>query len=106
MLEDETATWFDQTYIFYQLRQLRSKFCCQSTYSLCRSFSSTVYDISYRPYTIWTLCEYDSSQKLDWQSHKLSKMFESIASLVIKNGSAARIKVMIFHELHNTLKMD
>lgn len=74
LLEDETATCIDQSCIFYQLRQLRSKFYCLSTYSLCRSFSSTISDISYRPYTIWTLCECDSPQTLDSQSHKLSKM--------------------------------
>ncbi|KAI8638230.1 hypothetical protein BD408DRAFT_446960 [Parasitella parasitica] len=104
LLEDETATCIDQSYVFYQLRQLRSKFYCLSTYSLCRSFSSTISDISYRPYTIWTLCEYDSAQTLDSQSHKLSKMFQSIASEVFKNGSAAHIEVMLFHKLHNTLK--
>ncbi|KAI9247846.1 hypothetical protein BY458DRAFT_526939 [Sporodiniella umbellata] len=71
---------------------------------LCRSFSSIISDISYRPYTIWTLCEYDSSQSLDSQSQKLSRMFQSIASEVIKNGAAARIEVILFHELHNTLK--
>jgi hypothetical protein len=104
MLEDDTTTCIGQSYIFFQLRQLRSKFYCLSTYSLCRSFSSIISDISYRPYTIWTLCEYDSSQSLDSQSQKLSRMFQSIASEVFKNGSAARIEVMLFHELHNTLK--
>ena len=104
MLEDDTITCIDQSYIFFQLRQLRSKFYCLSTYSLCRAFSSIISDISYRPYTIWTLCEYDSSQSLDSQSQKLSRMFRSVASEVFKNGSAARIEVMLFRELHNTLK--
>ncbi|KAI7850002.1 hypothetical protein BDC45DRAFT_519179 [Circinella umbellata] len=104
LLEDETATCIDQSYILYQLRQLRSKFYCMSTYSLCRSFSSIVSDITYRPYTIWTLCEYDSPQKIDSQSHKLSKVFQSIALLVLKNGSAAQIEVMIFQDLYSTLK--
>ena len=31
-------------------------------------------------------------------------MFQSIASEVIKNGSAAHIQVMPLHELHDTLK--
>lgn len=31
-------------------------------------------------------------------------MFQSIASEVFKNGSAACIEVMLFHKLHNTLK--
>ncbi|KAI9252684.1 hypothetical protein BY458DRAFT_522761 [Sporodiniella umbellata] len=100
MLKDDTITCV----IFFQLCQLRSKFYCLSTYTLCRSFSSIISDISYRPYTIWTLCEYDSSQSLDSQSQKLSRMFQSIASEVIKNGAAARIEVILFHELHNTLK--
>jgi hypothetical protein len=43
-------------------------------------------------------------KKIDSHSHKRSKMVSSIASPVFKNGSAARIEVMIFHELHNTLK--
>ncbi|KAI9359869.1 hypothetical protein BD770DRAFT_385688 [Pilaira anomala] len=104
LLEDDEATCINQSYLFYQLRQLRSKFHCLSTYTLCRSFSSITSDISYRTYTIWTLCEYDSPQTLDSQSHRLSKMFQSIASEVIKNGSAARIQVMLLHKLHDTLK--
>jgi hypothetical protein len=31
-------------------------------------------------------------------------MFQSIASEVIKNGSAAHIQVMLLHKLHDTLK--
>lgn len=60
-------------------------FDCLSTCSLCRSFSSAICDIAYRPYTIWTLCEYDSPQESDSQPHRLSKMFQSIALLVIEN---------------------
>lgn len=75
LLEDETAICIDQSYIFYQLRQLRSKFYCLSTYTLCRLFSSMISDITYRLYTIWTLCEYDFSQTLDSQPQKLSRMF-------------------------------
>lgn len=43
-------------------------------------------------------------KKIDSHLHKRSKMVQSIASLVFKNGSAARIEVLIFHELYNTLK--
>lgn len=61
-------------------------------------------NISCRPHTIWTLCEYDTPQALDSQWHKLSKMFQSITLEIFKNGLAAYIEVMLFHKLHNTLK--
>lgn len=57
---------------FINLVSPEQVFDCLSTYSLCRSFSSTIRDIACRPYTIRTLCEYDSPQESDSQPHRLS----------------------------------
>lgn len=63
LMENESATSINQENCLYQLRQIRSKFHCLSTYTLCRSFGKTASDIVFRPYTIWTLYEYNSPQK-------------------------------------------
>ncbi|KAI9275324.1 hypothetical protein BY458DRAFT_507106 [Sporodiniella umbellata] len=83
-----------------QLRQLRSKFHCMPTYTLCRSFSSLSTDMSFQPYAIWTLYNYDSNQSLDSQSQKLSLMFQSIALAVITDGANARVEMKTFRSLY------
>lgn len=57
LAEDSSIANIDAGDYFYQLGQLRSKFYCLSTYTSCRSSSTFAFDISYRPYTIWTLCK-------------------------------------------------
>ncbi|ORE01790.1 hypothetical protein BCV72DRAFT_281825, partial [Rhizopus microsporus var. microsporus] len=92
-MENESATFINQENCLYQLRQVRSKFHCLSTYTLCRSFSKTSSNIMFRPYTIWTLYEYDSPQKTDSQARMLSGIFQNIAYSVIRNGSVARVDI-------------
>ena len=88
----------------YQLRQIRSKLHCLSTYTLCRSFSKTESDIMFRPYTIRTLYEYDSQQKINSQAQMLSSIFQNIAHLVIRNESAARVGINCLKNVHDQLK--
>lgn len=104
LAEDDSTTSIDVGNYFYQLRQLRSKFHCLSTYTLCRSSSTFAYDISYRPYTIWTLCDYDSSQQTDSQYQLLSQLFQTIATSVINNGILAQIKLEVLNDLCSKLK--
>ncbi|KAI7894979.1 uncharacterized protein EV154DRAFT_477757 [Mucor mucedo] len=104
LAKDDSTTSIDVGNYFYQLRQLRSKFHCLSTYTLCRSSSTFAYDISYRPYTIWTLCDYDSSQQTDSQSQLLSQLFQTIATSVINNGILAQIKLDVLNDLCSKLK--
>ncbi|CAO3628697.1 unnamed protein product [Mucor hiemalis] len=85
------------------LAQLRSKFHCMSTYTLCRSFSSLSTDMSFQPYTIWTLYNYDSNQSSDSQSQKLSLIFQSIALAVIEDGVNARVEMNTFRSLYGQL---
>lgn len=60
----------------------------------------------FRPYTIFTLCEYDSPQVAESQAQKISSMFQSIAYSVINDGEAATVSVEIFPELHDQLRQD
>jgi hypothetical protein len=53
---------------------------------MCRSFSSLAPDITVTPYTIWTLYDYDSAQKLESAARLSSRLFQIIALSVIKHG--------------------
>ncbi|KAG0754699.1 hypothetical protein G6F57_006219 [Rhizopus arrhizus] len=46
--------------LIYQLRQLRTRFHQQLTYFLCRASNETVDNLAARPYTIYTLAEWDN----------------------------------------------
>lgn len=59
--------------------------------------------MSFQPYTIWTLYNYDSNQSLDSQSQKLSLIFQSIALAVIEDGANARVEVNTFRSLYGQL---
>lgn len=65
LMLNELVTSVNQENCLYQLWQIRPKFYCLSTYTLCRPLSKTAPDSIFRPYTIWTLYEYDSRQKAD-----------------------------------------
>lgn len=75
-----------------QLRQVRSKFNRLSTFSLCRASSSVTDFIAYRPFTIWTLLNNDSNQVTESQARWVSRLFQSIALAVIKEGQNVRLK--------------
>ncbi|CAO3679520.1 unnamed protein product [Rhizopus stolonifer] len=104
LIENESATSINQETYLYQLRQVRSKFYCLSTYTRCRSFSSIARNIAFRPYTIWTLYEYDTPQKTNSQAKMLSSIFQTIACSVIRNGSSARVNVNCFKNVKDQLK--
>ena len=61
--------------------------------------SSISTDITFQPYTIWTLYNYDFNQSLDSQSQKLSLIFQRITLAVIADGDGARIEVNTFRNL-------
>ncbi|KAI9591644.1 hypothetical protein BDF19DRAFT_339226, partial [Syncephalis fuscata] len=67
-----------------QLRQVRSKFHCPSTYTLCRSSSAATNSVTRRPFTIWTLADYEISRLT--QAKIGSQLFQTIATAVINNG--------------------
>ncbi|KAG1048427.1 hypothetical protein G6F43_009183 [Rhizopus delemar] len=46
--------------VSFQLRQLHTRFHQQSTYFACRGFNEPTDDISTRPHTAFTLCEWDN----------------------------------------------
>ncbi|KAG1089801.1 hypothetical protein G6F42_019879 [Rhizopus arrhizus] len=104
LIENESVTSINQETYLYQLRQVRSKFHCLSTYTQCRSFSSIARNIAFRPYTIWTLYEYDTPQKTNSQAKMLSSIFQIIACSVIRNGPSARVNVSCFKNVKDQLK--
>ncbi|KAI9470856.1 MAG: hypothetical protein EXX96DRAFT_370898 [Benjaminiella poitrasii] len=103
-MENELATFINQETCLYQLRQVRSKFHCLSTYTQCRSFSSIARNIAFCPYTIWTLYEYDIPQKTNSQAKMISSIFQTIACSVIRNGPSARVNVNCFKNVKDQLK--
>ncbi|KAI9595880.1 hypothetical protein BDF19DRAFT_413340 [Syncephalis fuscata] len=73
-----------------QLRQLRSKFNNPTTYLLLRSSSSYTNRCYLRPYTIWTLADFDSTAALPSQSSMASKMFQLVIFAVINGTNALK----------------
>lgn len=76
-----------------QLKQVRSKFDHISTYTMCRASSSFTNNHLCRPYTIWTLADYDSPQVVESQAKKASKAFQHIGLSVIRSGPQAELDV-------------
>ncbi|KAG1445982.1 hypothetical protein G6F56_009725 [Rhizopus delemar] len=104
LIEDESSESVEQSHLFSQLRQVRSKFHCLSTYTLCRSFSNLAMDIAHRPYTIWTMYDYDSPQQADSTAKKSSRFFQLVALSVIKNGINAKFNITEVSSAFGTLK--
>ncbi|CAO3660823.1 unnamed protein product [Rhizopus stolonifer] len=78
-----------------QLRQVRSKFDCLSTYSKCRTSSSIASHPSFQPTIIWTLISQDNfAHKNLSQSRLSSLLFRTIATKVFRLGQDATIKRM------------
>ncbi|CAO3595713.1 unnamed protein product [Absidia cylindrospora] len=70
--------------ILYQLRQLRTRFHHQSTYFCCRSSNELTDTVTTRPYTVFTLANYDSAK--DDTSYRIaSDLFSHVALAVIRN---------------------
>ncbi|KAI9470474.1 MAG: hypothetical protein EXX96DRAFT_643307 [Benjaminiella poitrasii] len=104
LMESQSTTCIESANFFYQLGQVRSKFYCRSTYTLCRSSSTFASDVAYMPYTIWTICDYDCGNQSDTQCRMFSRFFQSIATQVIKDGTMAKIKIDLLNDLQNKLK--
>lgn len=104
LLNKKSASCINEHNHLYQLRQIRSKFYCLLIYIMCRSFGSTASNLMFHPYTIWTLYEYDSPQKFESQSQKLSLIFQAIVYAVIENGINVRINIDVFKCVHASLK--
>jgi hypothetical protein len=65
-----------------QLRQLRTRFHHHSTYLLCRSSNETTNDLASRPFTIFTLADWDTGRD-DSGYRVASKLFQLIAKNMI-----------------------
>jgi hypothetical protein len=80
---DDAVNCIEPSDILYQIRQVRSKFHRKSTYFLCRAAACLTSNHDNRPYTIFTLCDYDSG---DYSDAKIgSKLFRTIALQVVRN---------------------
>ncbi|ORE00991.1 hypothetical protein BCV72DRAFT_323634, partial [Rhizopus microsporus var. microsporus] len=88
--------------LIYQLRQLRARFYQQSTYFLCRANNEIVDDLAARPYTIYTLAEWDNgNDNADYRT--ASKLFQTIAINVICGN--LRLEKCTLSSLCSKLKM-
>ncbi|KAG1194223.1 hypothetical protein G6F36_000318 [Rhizopus arrhizus] len=71
----------------FQLRQLRTRFHHQSTYIRCRSFNEPTDDLTTRPYTVFTLADWDNGG--DDAEYRLgSQLIQSVALAVIRSEEA------------------
>lgn len=61
-------------------------------------------DIAHRPYTIWTMYDYDSPQQADSAAKKSSRFFQLVALSVIKNGISAKFNITEVSSAFGTLK--
>ncbi|ORE00853.1 hypothetical protein BCV72DRAFT_237333 [Rhizopus microsporus var. microsporus] len=75
----------------YQLKQVRSKFDCLSTYTMCRSSSTMASPLKLQPTTIWTLVDQDSNHTTMSQEKVGSLLFRTIALQVIRHGRSATL---------------
>lgn len=89
--------------LIYQLRQLWTRFHQQSTYFLCRASNERVDNLAARPYTIYTLAEWDNgNDNADYRT--ASKLFQTIAINVI--GGNPRLEKYIISMLCSELKVE
>lgn len=63
LTQDPHANKIGRFDLLEQLRQLRTKFQYPSTYALCRVSSEFTNDIRRRPYTVFTLANFDGGQQ-------------------------------------------
>ncbi|KAG2206304.1 hypothetical protein INT47_007318 [Mucor saturninus] len=94
MLQEETINKCQQMPILYQLRQLRSKFDCLSTYTKCRASSSFTSHPFLQPTTIWTLSSQNgsSSNLINLSQDKIGALiFRTLAVQVSRYGAHASL---------------
>ncbi|ORZ12371.1 hypothetical protein BCR42DRAFT_453705 [Absidia repens] len=84
MAKNKSTTRICSYDILYQLRQLRTRFHHQSTYFCCRSSNELTDTVTTRPYTVFTLANYDNAK--DSSSYRIaSDFFSHVALSVIRN---------------------
>lgn len=84
--------------ILSQLRQVRSKFYHKDTYLLLRSSSPYTNQHNLKPYTIWTIANYDTTSKDDLSAKTASTLFQFIAKSVITGTALTRTDIEDLHK--------
>lgn len=80
--QNNNATSVASYDLIYQLRQLRTRFHQESTYFCCRSSNEALHNLAARPYTIFTLADWDNgSEHADYRT--ASKLFQKIATNIL-----------------------
>ncbi|KAL0142831.1 hypothetical protein V8B55DRAFT_1376005 [Mucor lusitanicus] len=99
-----TNTAYITPYDFiYQLRQLRTRFHQQSTCLLCRANNEAVDNLAARPYTIYTLADWDNgNDNADYRT--ASKLFQTIAVNSISTDNTASITIIGNKSLNHELQ--
>lgn len=75
--------------VIFQLRQLRTRFHQRLTYFTCRGFNEPTDDILTRPYTVFTLCEWDNGNN-DSGYRVGSLLLQTIANNMITGRGVLR----------------
>ncbi|KAI8970106.1 hypothetical protein BDF20DRAFT_826052 [Mycotypha africana] len=101
--QNNNATSIGSYDFIYQIRQLRTRFHQQSTYFLCRASNEAVDNLAARPYTIYTLADWDNgNDNADYRT--ASKLFQTIAINVI--GGNPRLEKDTISSLCSELKVE
>ncbi|CDH58939.1 hypothetical protein RO3G_06777 [Lichtheimia corymbifera JMRC:FSU:9682] len=104
--EESFDSTYKQLYSFdelSQLKQVRSKFDCPSTYLRCRSSSKITNDLRSRPATIWTVADFDLNATPSAAS-LASTLFRHIATEIMKDGAKATLLKSNVSAIHKSLK--
>ncbi|KAF9412697.1 hypothetical protein BGZ76_005143 [Entomortierella beljakovae] len=93
---DKNAWRTDENSLLEQLRQVRSKFDCLSTYYLCRSSGDLTRGHAMQPYTVFTLADSDSMEK--GQGYAAALIFQNIGLNVVSKGKKAKLKASVIED--------
>ncbi|GAA5812949.1 hypothetical protein MFLAVUS_006411 [Mucor flavus] len=92
LAEDEATQDIYSFNIIYQLRRLRSKFYHQSTYFRFRGSSSGTNNHTMKLCSIWTYCNFDSSEDGNSDGRIASTLFQDITIQVIKSQKMTTVE--------------
>ena len=103
MAKDRTTSHIKNYDLLAQIRQLRSKFNCESTYLRCRAFNYITDDLTQRPYTLlFTLTDYDNANS-NSEYRFGSNIFQIIGLAVILNRNNGKLdKCDVLNQLQNS----
>ncbi|GAB5590329.1 hypothetical protein Unana1_05229 [Umbelopsis nana] len=106
LLQDDESFRVERGPLLPQFCQLQLKLQAMSTYTMCCSSSPIGPVMQTLPYTIWTLYDYDNSQATPSQEKIGSRLFQMVATAVVKDGPEVKLKKQEVEMLMNRVRED